>query len=198
MGDGMIGWMSKTWHSMDGMTARQKAEHIGRYYWYHILLACLALGLLVLLIYHLTWGRRETVFTCAVVNQQIDYQRDARVSAEFASVLGADEDEVVFDSDYQISYGSVRMEATKTSTYEKFFMGWAVHELDAAIMPLSFRDFCEKQGGEFAECIELTDERILDRLGLVNPEHDPLVLVLPADSKHPEAGRRFLRYVEQL
>ena len=41
------------------MTRKKKLEYIVDYYWYHILIAAIGLGLFILLIYHIGWGSRS-------------------------------------------------------------------------------------------------------------------------------------------
>lgn len=178
-----------------GMNPGERREYIIHYYWHYFLLAGIALGLSILLAYHIFFGQRTVLFQCVAVNQEINYQRDRRVSADFASWLGVGEKRVVFDCDYNISYGDVLLPETNESSYEKFFLNWSVHELDAVIMPESFYQYCLRQGGEFARVIPITDEETAERLGLIIDESDPLLLGLPSDSRHLDMGERFIEFV---
>lgn len=66
----------------------QKAEYVLNYYWYHILLSVLALGILLLGIYHITWGKKMVEFSLVLVNQDINYKRDREICKEFAAASG--------------------------------------------------------------------------------------------------------------
>lgn len=178
-----------------GMSVQAKGAYILHYYWHYFLLAGMALGLLVLLIYHIFWGRRPTLFLCAAVNQEIDYQRDREVGAEFAAYAGVKKDRVIFDSDYNISYDDVQFPEANESSYEKFFLNWSVHKLDAVILTESFYRYCLRQGGDFSRVVPLTDEKVLEKLGLYADAKDPLFLAIPADSEHPKMGEAFLKYL---
>ena len=89
------------------------------------------------------------------------------------------------------------------SSYEKFFLNWHVHELDAMIIPESFYEYCQRQGGEFSETVELSDQSVLDKLlvevglGLRKPEDEKLLLCIPSDAKHPEEGKKFIEYISE-
>lgn len=181
----------------EGMSTREKFFYIAEYYWHYFLIGGVLLGLLVLLFYHFTAGDKKPVFQCVVVNQEIDYSRDSRIEAEFAGYLGIDADKIVFDSDYLISYDDVQLTEANESSYEKFFLNWQVHELDAVIMPESFCEYCERQGGEFCEMVELSDQSVLDMLGLQKPEIEKLFLCIPSDAKHMEVAEEFVEYVSQ-
>lgn len=133
------------------MDKRQALEYVAAYYWYHILLAVLGLLLVLLTGYHVIWGRRASQFTCVMVNQQIDSERDQALAGEFAGFAGMKPDSLTVDSNYQISYGEMEFEEVNESSYEKFFFNWSLGELDAVVMPESFYEYCKKQGGEFLD-----------------------------------------------
>lgn len=187
--------LSEIQQKTKGMDPKEKRAYIVQYYWHYFLIGGVLLGFLVLLFYHFTAGDKKPVFQCVVVNQEIDYSRDSRVEAEFAEYLGVDAESIVFDSDYLISYDDVQLTEANESSYEKFFLNWQVHELDAVIMPESFCEYCKRQGGEFSEMMELSDQSVLDMLGLQKPENERLLLCVPSDAKHMEVAERFLEYV---
>lgn len=83
------------------------------------------------------------------------------------------------------------------SSYEKFFLNWHVHELDTMIIPESFYEYCQRQGGEFSETVELSDQSVLDKLGFRKPEDEKLLLCIPSDAKHPEEGKKFIEYISE-
>lgn len=190
-------WFSKIKQKMKGMSPKEKRAYIRRYYWHYFLIGGIILGLVILLIYHLTLGNQKPVFQCVAVNQEIDLNRDSKVSADFADYLGVKADRVVFDSDYLISYDDVQIPEANESSYEKFFLNWHVHELDAMIIPESFYEYCQRQGGEFSETVELSDRSVLDKLGLRKPEDEKLLLCIPSDAKHPEEGKKFIEYISE-
>ena len=72
-----------------------------------------------------------------------------------------------------------------------------VHELDAMIIPESFYEYCQRQSGEFSETVELSDQSVLDKLGLRKPEDEKLLLCIPSDAKHPEEGKKFIEYISE-
>lgn len=101
---------------------------------------------------------------------------------------------MVFDSDYLLSYDDVQLSEANESSYEKFFLNWHVHEIDAMIMPKSFYEYCKRQGGEFQETIEL-EEQMANKLGFRMPDGEKLLLCLPSDSRHLETGEKFIEFV---
>lgn len=211
-------WMNDIREKTENMNREQTAEYVFSYYWYHMLLAAIAFGLLILVIYHIGWGDKEKDFTCVLVNQQIDYERDESLEEAFQEVAGMKKKKVEVDSDYLISYGNVQLEDANESSYEKFFFNWMAGEVDAVLMPESFYDFCNKQGGTYTKIEEMlgseeiaeAEEFIYQDQGenvgiyvedtllsdyIVSEENDPVLLVFPADSKHKEAGKTFARFV---
>lgn len=199
------------------MNREQAAEYVLTYYWYHILLGTIALGLILLLIYHIGWGNQKKEFTCVIVNQEVDFSRDAQVLEEFSAFSGIQERKLSFDSDYLISYADVQLEGENESSYEKFFFNWSAGVIDAMIMPESFLRYCQELDGIFADLGELVPEEELTSLesglykdsgqytGIYIEEsvlkdtfetegEDPLLLVFPAELKHKEICRKFLQY----
>lgn len=187
-------WIRDIGEKTADMSREQALEYIANYYWYHILIAFILLGLVVLLIYHIGWGDRRKEFNCVIINQEIDYARDQKLAEEFGAYAGMDAGKILVDSDYQISYGDKQMESVKESSYEKFFFNWQAGEIDAMIMPESFYEYCREQGGVF------TEEKIpvgTIRMGdsLAEEEDDPVYLVFAADSKHKKACGKFREYM---
>lgn len=68
---------------MTGMSKTQKLEYIATYYWYHILGLLGALALLVFLIVHFGFGEKEPYFSMVLINQPVDYERDAAMENAF-------------------------------------------------------------------------------------------------------------------
>lgn len=188
-------WITDIREKTRDMDREHTLEYIRNYYWYHILIGCIILGLIVLLVYHIGWGERKKEFSCVLVNQAVDYERDEKIAEDFGNFAGIDPGKILIDSDYHISYGDKKLEDVKESSYEKFFFNWSVEEIDAMIMAESFYEYCIGQGGEF------TGEKILVRgtflEGLLKEEpDDPLVLVLPANAAHKDNGALFREFVK--
>lgn len=205
------------------MNRDAKVEYVMNYYWYHILLGALMMGLLILGIYHVTWGRKKTDFSMVIVNQEINFGRDAGLQDAFAEFSGLSPKHVQVDSDYMISYSDVRLEGINESSFEKFFFSWAAGSIDAVVMPESFYRYCKEQNGTFVKLEELlaaagadVQNRLLaekklflkedgncmgvyvEQTGLseyfIHDEQDPYVLVFPTDLKHKGAAGKFLEY----
>lgn len=146
------------------MDREQAVEYVLMYYWYHILLGTIALGLIILLIYHVGWGRnRKPEFTCVIVNQEVDFLRDARMAEDFSGFSGIREEKLSIDSDYLISYDEVQIPEANESSYEKFFFNWSSGVIDAMIMPESFYEYCLELGGVFCDLRELPLQERMDR-----------------------------------
>lgn len=139
------------------MDRNAKTEYILNYYWYHILLGFLILGLLILGVYHVTWGKKKTEFSLVIVNQEINAKRDRQLREEFADFSSIPEKQIQADSDYMISYGDVQLEGINESSYEKFFFGWSAGAIDAVIMPESFYHYCQEQNGRFLPLAQLAN-----------------------------------------
>lgn len=202
------------------MSREQAAEYVLTYYWYHMLLGALALGLALLLIYHVGWGRnRKPEFSCVIVNQEVDFTRDAGIAEDFSGFSGIGTKKLSIDSDYLISYEDVQLPEANESSYEKFFFNWSSGVIDAMILPESFYEYCLGLGGEFWDLRELGPGEIrglsaelaypgskedvfavcvkgtvLEKW-LQMDESDPLLLVFPVEGKHREQSRQFLEYV---
>lgn len=141
---------------MTGMSKTQKLEYIATYYWYHILGLLGALALLVFLIVHFGFGEKEPYFSMVLINQPVDYERDAAMENAFLAWLGEyDGGPVDISSDYNFSYGEIKLEGVNESSYEKFFFRLGGRELDAVIMPESFYRHCLEMDVEFTDLSEM-------------------------------------------
>lgn len=198
-----------------GMSRRQRLEYIGTYYWYHILGVCAAVFLVLFLAVHMGSGRKRPEFTCVMVNQEIDWNRDKALGEAFAGTLGLGPGQVEMDSNFNFSYGTVRLEGANESSYEKLFFRWANRELDAVILPESCYRFCQENGGVYRD-LEAFDTCGLPlyrdgesftgvlveetRLGglFEKPQDDPLLLVFPAEGRHEEMCEKFLEFVKTM
>jgi len=187
-------WIRDIREKTADMDRSQAFQYIAGYYWYHLLIGFLLSGIVVLLIYHILWGDRSREFTCVIVNQATDYERDRKLAEQFAAYSGMKDEEILIDSDYQISYGDKQLEGIKESSYEKFFFNWQAKEIDAMVMPKSFCEFCREQGGIFQE--EKIPAR-MTRIGdtMMEEEDDPVYLVFAADTKHKKACGMFREFL---
>lgn len=212
-------WMDDIRTKTEHMSREQKTGYVLSYYWYHLLLAGLFLGLCALVVYYIGWGRKETEFSLVLVNQEVDFARDKEINNEFAQSSGISSKEITVDSDYLISYEGVKLEGVNESSYEKFFFNWSAGELDAIIMPESFYQYCRGLGGEFADLTPLLPAQLKESRGLLYEDqgipvgivvegtrlaqvlkvegNDEVVLVFPAELNHEKACRQFLEYLCQ-
>lgn len=187
-------WIRDIREKTADMDREQAFTYVMSYYWYHILAAGILLGLTLLLVYHIGWGDRRKEFTCVMVNQEIDYGRDKKLAEEFGAYAGLEAKEILIDSDYQISYRDKQMENAKESSYEKFFFNWQAKEIDAMVMPESFYEYCQEQGGVFMkEKIPVGMTILKDTL--TEESGDPVYLVFVADTKHGKLCEEFRRYL---
>lgn len=205
--------------STSGMTGWERAEYVLTYYWYHMLGIAAAAGILIFLAIHFAFPERPPAFSCALVNQRIDYQRDERLELAFIQAAELMEDFVVIDSDYHISYPGDRMEEANESSFDKFFLKWSGGELDAVVMSEDFLRYCVSVGGEFyspeeiwegqtdAE-MELYDAdgvsgirvygtRLADYLEKSKEEleEENLLLVFPKEGTNKAECRKFLEFI---
>ena len=195
-------WIRDIRKSTQGMDGTGRAEYIAEYYWYHILLTFIGIFLLVLLIYHLTSGRRTVSFACIIVNEKPDSRRDAQMAEEIAEILKLDPKTVRVDSDYRVSFPGHTQEGSNASDYEKFFFGWSQGELDAVVMPESLVDYCLSLGGELrtlkedgSVCLSIADTPLAARIG--DDASDPMMIVFPAEGVHEEEVGSFLEFLNK-
>ena len=197
----------------EGMSGKERAEYILAYYWYHILGAAAVVGLVLFLIIHFGFRDEQPLFTCVMVNQNIDQARDAQMETDFADSSDIEEERIVFDSDFNISYGDIQLEGINESSYEKFFFKWRNQELDAVIMPESFYRYCLDLGGTFrslenwdvqglplyeeggSPVAVKVEETSLSKY-LENKTGETLLLAFPKDGQHEEACGEFLEFLE--
>lgn len=208
-------WAEDIRTKTENMTRQQKTEYVLTYYWYHILLTALAVGILILCVYHVLSQNQKAAFTVVIVNQKIDYSRDQAVAEEFAAYADIQADRLTIDSDYQISYDGVKLEGINESSFDKFFFNWSAGVLDAIVMPESFFRYCIRQNGEMTELDEWLAKDELERMSSQILEHDGkrqgiylentwlaslftdnpddrLILVFPSNGKHGDMCGLFL------
>lgn len=132
-----------------GTSRREKVSYVFTYYWYHILIIISIIVLIFFTVRFYVFGNQKPEFTCILVNQEMDDDRDARIAQIFAEENGLDPERVIVDSDYVFSYGDVRLQGVNESSYDKFFLKWGNEEIDAVILSESMYEFCREMQGEF-------------------------------------------------
>ena len=196
----------------EGMNRQEKVGYVLTYYWYHMLITFSVLALVVIFIVHYATYRKPE-FTCVLVNQQIDTDKDNQMTEKFAKFSKMDPKRIAIDSNYNFSYGDLKLPDVNESSNEKFFLQWRNDELDAVIMTESFYEYCKEVGGEFRDLdkwktdtgtyetfqdqgkttgIVLGTDRMIEK---VTGKKEKLLLVFPANGKHEKAGKLFLKYM---
>ena len=132
-----------------GMNRKEKVSHVITYYWYHFLIIVSIVALIFFAVRFYVFGNQKPEFTCVLVNQEIDDDRDAEIAQSFAKENDLDPDLVTVDSDYVFSYGDVQLQGVNESSYDKFFLKWRNEELDAVILSESMYQYCREMRGEF-------------------------------------------------
>ena len=195
-----------------GMNLREKGEYILSYYWYHILGVIGAVCLILFLIIHFGFREDPPLFTCALVNQEINFTRDEEIEKDFSAASGIDEERMEINSDFNISYGDLELEGINESSYEKFFFKWQNKELDAVVLPESFYEYCEELGGTFRSLeswdtegfVLYKDKGIVTAVEventafsqyLENKTGEPLLLAFPDTGQHEEECQAFLDFI---
>ena len=102
-----------------------------------------------ILIARFTFPAAKTEFTCVLVNQQIDYERDQELEKEFAGQSGMAKKQIVIDSDYNVSYPGNELGDDSKNSFDKLFLKWSNGEVDAIVMTDDFLEYCVSVGGEF-------------------------------------------------
>ena len=197
-----------------GMNRWEKGEYILSYYWYHILGVIGAVCLILFLIIHFGFREDPPLFTCALVNQEINFSRDEEIEKDFSIDSGIDEERMEINSDFNISYGDLELEGINESSYEKFFFKWQNGELDAVVLPESFYKYCEELGGTFRNLESWNTEGFVlyEDKGTVtaveventalsqyleNKTGDPLLRAFPDTGQHEEECRAFLDFIRK-
>ena len=150
----------------EGMSRQDKVSYILTYYWYHMLIIFSVLALIVIFIVHYATYKKPE-FTCVMVNQQIDTQRDNQMTEEYAKFSKMDPKRIEINSNYNFSYGDLKLADVNESSNEKFFLQWRNNELDAVIMTESFYEYCKEVGGE----------------------------LFPSNGRHEKASKLYLEYI---
>jgi len=164
-----------------------------------------------ILIARFTFPAAKTEFTCVLVNQQIDYERDQELEKEFAGQSGMAKKQIVIDSDYNVSYPGNELGDDSKNSFDKLFLKWSNGEVDAIVMTDDFLEYCVSVGGEFydagkfrtgdlsvcrmdgASGIDLTECKT--KLGLESAGDEKLILVFPKEGSRKEMCQRFIDFI---
>lgn len=153
-------YIEDLWEKTSGMTRKEKSAYILTYYWYHILGILAIIALILLFALHYGFGNEKPVFTCILVNQDVEASQTDEIAEAFAQNYDMPREQVVISSDYMFSYGDVKLEGVNESSYEKFFFQWKNKEIDAVILSESFYFYIKEMGGTFKEM----DEKMVEGL----------------------------------
>lgn len=204
-------WVVDIREKTSGMDRKSRCSYILTYYWPHILGSISIVALILLFSGHYIYGNKKPEFTCVMVDQGTDTDRDSRMAESFAEENGLDSELVTVDSSYIFSYGEYQMQGVDESSYEKFFFQWRNQELDAVIMPESFYQYCLEMGGSF-RIINVSDTGTLEPymdggecrgviLGMdsfaeeVFGVEEQLLLAFPETEREVKYNKEFLSYI---
>lgn len=203
-------WIKDIQEKTSDMNKKEACSYIAAYYWPQIA-GCISIIALILLFGgHYLFGNVKPSFTCVMVNQRADTERDNRIAETYAQETGIKREGVVVDSDYNFSYGELHLEGVNESSYEKFFFQWQNGELDVVIMPESFYEYCKELGGGFRNIEDAgsfetyMDDGICSAVVLGNDSFmekvtgdrdERLLLTFPETGNHKKAADEFLEYL---
>lgn len=208
-------WIADIKEKTSKMNKKEAGSYIWNYYWYYILGIISIVALILLFGIHYVSGGQKPLFTCVMVNQRQDTARDQKLAETFSKTADISKKKAVIDSEYNFSYGTVKLEGVNESSNEKFFFQWRNKELDAVILSESFLRYCEDLGGEF-QTIERKDmgefspyeengKCIAAVLGydvltekLSGEKNEKLLLAFPKTSSHKKSGRAFLEFINNV
>ena len=197
-----------------GMSMKEKVSYVFTYYWYHMLIIVSIIALIFFTVRFYVFGNKKPEFTCVIVNQAMDDERDARIAQAFAEENGLDPELVVVDSDYVFSYGDLQVEGANESSYEKFFLKWGNEEIDAVILSESMYEFCREMRGEFRSLDNMdtsgfetyTDDGKVTAVVLGQDEFmeaatgktdEKLLLAFPDNGQHGDLCDEFLECIKE-
>jgi uncharacterized membrane protein YesL len=130
-----------------------------------VLFGLLAVCLIIGLGYHFIFNGNDCCFNLAVVNSYAK-ESDGKLSENLDNMFELDGNRkyAYVDTEYQISYETdgVNIEniAADNSFYDKFFLNIRTGQIDAAIIPKSFFDYCNSLGNIFYDVgYVLSDEQ---------------------------------------
>ncbi len=197
-----------------GMSTGQKISYVITYYWYHILIIVSIAALIFFTVRFYLYGNQKPAFTCVIVNQEMDSERDSRIAEAFAEENGLDPERVTVDSDFVFSYGDVKLQAVNESSYEKFFLKWQNQEIDAIVLSESMYEFCREMRGGFRSldgmdpsgletytdegnvtAVVLGQDRFME--AAVGATDEKLLLAFPDNGQHEDLCGPFLECMKQ-
>lgn len=157
---------------MAPMNRKEKAVYIFDYYKVQLLVLLALIALVIGVVYQVFFNNKETVYHFAVVNEDMDVEKDTALAASLGSLLEIDSrrEQVTVDSNYNIPYmyneegQLVYMDgspAADFSTHDKYFLNIANHVIDAAVMPESFMEHCNSIEKSYYDLTELFSETAL-------------------------------------
>ena len=82
----MRDWIKDIKEKTANMNKTATAMYVLTYYWYHILIFLAVFALIFIFIFHYATNK-TAIFTCAMVNQQVDTKRDELWTKEFAKEI---------------------------------------------------------------------------------------------------------------
>lgn len=93
-------------------------------------------------------------------------ESDVDISDRLSDTLveNTSREKVYFDTQYQIEYPGVKNMMADTSFQEKLLMNIGVGEVDVAILPMKFVDFCNETEFIFRDVSTILDEDTMSRL----------------------------------
>ncbi|MDO4491421.1 MAG: hypothetical protein Q4B85_10165 [Lachnospiraceae bacterium] len=148
-------WTKDIREKTKGMDKKSKVSYVFLYYWPHMLITGSIIALIFIFGRHYLFGNKKPEFTCILVNQRCDPQRDLEMAESYAQLADLDSDRVIIDSDYNFSYEGLSLKDVNESSCEKFFFLWRNGEIDAVVLSETMYQYCCELGGEFY-CIEDT------------------------------------------
>lgn len=149
----------------DNMPFKDKISYILYNHTAGIVFGIFAICLIVGLGYHFIFNGNNCCFNLAVVNGYTS-ESDIKLSEKLDKVFGYDgsKEYTYVDTEYQVSYEydevNIENTAADNSFYDKFFLNIRTGQIDAAIVPKSFFDYCNSLGNVFYDVeYVLSDEQ---------------------------------------
>ena len=117
------------------------------------------------IIYQIFFADHRDCYKVAVVNAYVK-ESDVDISDRLSSTLVQDtsKEKVYFDTQYQLEYPGVKNMMADTSFQEKLLLNIGVGEVDVAVLPKKFVEFCNKSEYIFRDVSTVLDEDTLKGL----------------------------------
>lgn len=160
---------------LKNMNRSEKISYIWMYYKVHIIIVLIVIVGITGILWNQIFHNQETVYSLAIVNENMNMERDTELSEQLEQYFGLDQkkEKVVVDSNYNISYQfddmtnqAVRLDGKQSSdysTYDKFFLNLAYDEIYAAVMPEGFLEYCNGLEVRFADLRNTLSEETLQQ-----------------------------------